>query len=143
MGLSAHLAVLHGADVVYVIEERAKGRARLVTDVGVRLPAHLTASGRAILSTLSPAQCARHFHPARTRPGTDVGPATLSELRPILASARRHGYADEDSEVTPGFASIAIAIASPANLAAVAVTWQTPLEVDLATVVTTCRPLPT
>lgn len=136
LGLSAHLAVLHGADVVYVVEERAKGRARLVTDVGVRLPAHLTASGRAILSTMSAAQLRAAFPTGRELVRrTEVGPRSLVELRPTLAAARRNGYADEDSEVTPGFASIAIPIASAANLAAVAVTWQTPLEVDLATVV--------
>jgi len=33
---NAHLAVLHGRDVLYVIEERAPGRPPLVTDVGVR-----------------------------------------------------------------------------------------------------------
>ena len=52
VGQSAHLAVLHGRDVLYVLEERAPGRPPLVTDVGVRLPAHLTASGRAILAAL-------------------------------------------------------------------------------------------
>src|SRR5665811_1722155 len=41
---NAHLAVLHGSDVLYVIEERAPGRPPLVTDVGVRLPSQLTAS---------------------------------------------------------------------------------------------------
>ncbi len=56
VGQSAHLVVLHGADVLYVIEERAPGRPPLVTDVGVRLPAHLTASGRAILASLPAAQ---------------------------------------------------------------------------------------
>ena len=55
-GHNAHLAVMHGRDVLYVIEERAPGRASLVTDVGVRLPAHLTASGRAILAALPAAQ---------------------------------------------------------------------------------------
>src|SRR6476469_2479965 len=49
---NGHLAVLHGRDVLYVIEERAAGRPSLVTDVGVRLPAHLTASGRAMLADL-------------------------------------------------------------------------------------------
>ena len=38
------------------LEERAPGRPPLVTDVGVRLPAHLTASGRAILAALPAAQ---------------------------------------------------------------------------------------
>ena len=48
--------MLHGRDVLYVVEERAPGRPPLVTDVGVRLPAHLTASGRAILAALPAAQ---------------------------------------------------------------------------------------
>src|SRR6478735_2425585 len=50
IGESGHVAVLHGRDVVYIAEERAPRRPRLVTDVGVRLPAHLTASGRALLA---------------------------------------------------------------------------------------------
>src|SRR5699024_206941 len=47
VGESGHLAVLHGRDVLYIVEERARNRPSLVTDVGVRLSAHLTASGRA------------------------------------------------------------------------------------------------
>ena len=34
VGQSAHLAVLHGREVLYVVEERAPGRPSLVTDVG-------------------------------------------------------------------------------------------------------------
>ena len=63
-GHTAHLAVLHGRDVLYVLEERAPGRPPLVTDVGVRLPAHLTASGRAILAALPPPQV-RALYPDR------------------------------------------------------------------------------
>src|SRR3954466_14717547 len=37
VGYSAHLAVLHGREVLYVVEQRAPGRPPLVTDVGVRL----------------------------------------------------------------------------------------------------------
>ena len=107
-GQSAHLAVLHGRDVVYVVEERARGRPPLVTDVGVRLPAHLTASGRAILSALPAAQV-RALYPDPTafvdRHGT--GPRTLSALRSLLSDTRRRGYATEEGEVTPGFASVA------------------------------------
>ena len=59
LGESAHLAVPHGRDVLYVIEERAPGRPPLVTEVGVRMPAHLTASGRAILSLKAASEHAR------------------------------------------------------------------------------------
>jgi DNA-binding IclR family transcriptional regulator len=100
--------VLHGRDVLYVVEERAPGRPPLVTDVGVRLPAHLTASGRAILSALPVAQV-RALYPDATafvdRHGT--GPRTLSALRSLLTDTRRRGYATEEGEVTPGFASVA------------------------------------
>ena len=47
------------------LEERAPGRPPLVTDVGVRLPAHLTASGRAILAALPPPQV-RALYPDRS-----------------------------------------------------------------------------
>ena len=43
---------MHGRDVLYIVEERARRRPALVTDVGVRLPSHLTATGRAMLAAL-------------------------------------------------------------------------------------------
>lgn len=111
VGHSAHLAVLHGRDVLYVLEERAPGRPPLVTDVGVRLPAHLTASGRAVLAALRPQQV-RALYPDRDafvdRHG--VGPTSPSALRTVLAETRRRGYAHEDGEVTPGFASVAAVV---------------------------------
>ena len=111
VGHSAHLAVLHGRDVLYVVEERAPGRPPLVTDVGVRLPAHLTASGRAILAHLSAAQV-RALYPDRAafvdRHG--LGPGSPSALRTLLAETRQRGYAVEEGEVTPGFASVAGAV---------------------------------
>ena len=85
---SAHLAVLHGRDVLYVVEERAPGRPPLVTDVGVRLPAHLTASGRAILAALPAAQVRALYPDAEAfvdRHGT--GPRTP---QPAAHPARRH-----------------------------------------------------
>ena len=57
VGESAHLAVLHGRDVIYLVEERAQRRPALVTAVGVRLPSHLTANAPAAL----PADLAVHF----------------------------------------------------------------------------------
>ena len=107
-GQSAHLAVLHGRDVLYVVEERAPGRPPLVTDVGVRLPAHLTASGRAVLAALPAAQVRALYPDAQAfvdRHGT--GPRTLSQLRTLLADTRQRGYAVEEGEVTPGLSSVA------------------------------------
>ena len=132
LGQSAHLAVLHGRDVLYVLEERAPCRPPLVTDVGVRLPAHLTASGRAILAALPAAQV-RAVYPDRSafvdRHGT--GPTSLSALRILLTETRQRGYAVEHGEVTPGFASVAVAVLDHNQhpVAGIAVTF--PAEADV------------
>jgi DNA-binding IclR family transcriptional regulator len=108
---NGHFAVLHGRDTLYLIEERAAGRPSLVTEVGVRLPAPVTASGLAMLSALPPQQV-RALWPSRQDlvRRHDAGPATLTELRRLLTDARRDGYAWEDGSVTPGFASVAAAV---------------------------------
>jgi DNA-binding IclR family transcriptional regulator len=128
VGHSAHLAVLHGRDVLYVLEERPPGRPPLVSDVGVRLPAALTASGRAILAALPAAQV-RALYPDRSafvdRHGQ--GPTSLSALRTLLSETRQRGYATEDGEVTPGFASVAAPVLDHNGhpVAGVAVTFPT------------------
>jgi DNA-binding IclR family transcriptional regulator len=123
---SGHFAVLHGSDVLYLIEERAPGRPSLVTDVGVRLPAHLTASGRAMLAALPAAQVRALFPPGQglvRRHG--VGPETVGELRAELAAVREAGFAQEQGSVTPGFASVAAAVLDHVGhpVAAVALTF--------------------
>lgn len=111
VGHSGHLAVLHGRDVLYVLEERAPGRPPLVSDVGVRLPSHLTASGRAMLAALSNAQVLA-LYPDRTAftERTGLGPGSPTALRAVLTETRRRGHAVEDGEVTAGLASVAAAV---------------------------------
>lgn len=134
IGHSAHLVVPHGRDVLYVVEERAPGRPPLVTDVGVRLPAHLTASGRAILAAM-PAPQVRALYPDRAafvdRHGR--GPATLSALRSLLSETRQRGYAVEEGEITPGFSSVAVAVLdhNDVPLAGIATTYPSEDEVHL------------
>ncbi|MBN8206832.1 IclR family transcriptional regulator [Microbacterium esteraromaticum] len=127
VGESAHLAVMSGRDVLYIVEERAARRPALVTDVGVRLPAHLTATGRAMLSMLPQSQV-RALYPdaAAFTDRTGHGPARPSELREVLREARTTGIASEDGEVTPEFRSVAVAVRDHAGwpAAAVAVTWE-------------------
>lgn len=113
---TAHLAVLHGREVIYVLEERAPGRPPLVTDVGVRLPAHLTASGRALLAALTRAHVrALYPQPDAFVTRHEVGPRSLSALRRILVETRRRGHAIEDGEVTPGLVSVAVAVLDSAG----------------------------
>ncbi|WP_194818136.1 IclR family transcriptional regulator [Nocardia sp. XZ_19_385] len=108
VGHNAHLGVLHGNELLYLIKEHPRRPETLVTDVGVRLPAQLTASGRAILAHL-PAAHVRALFPnagAFVR-RTDRGPTTLAALRSLLSAEHRRGWSCEDGHVTPGFASVA------------------------------------
>lgn len=127
-GHNAHLAVLHGSEVVYLIEERARGRAALITDVGVRLPAHLTATGRAMLAGL-PKQHVRALFPGPSAfvTRTDRGPTSFSSLTRLLVDTRRRGYSEEIGEVTDGFSSVGAAVLDHAEhpVAAVALTFPT------------------
>ena len=110
-GQTVHLGVLHGRETLYLLKEQPRRPVALVTDVGVRLPAHLTAVGRSMLAALPRAQV-RALYPSRDAfvDRTGAGPRTPSELRDLLARERARGWAEEDGHVTPGIASVAACV---------------------------------
>lgn len=108
-GVTAHLGVLHGAQMLYLIKERS-GRPgpTLVTDVGVRLPAALTATGLSLLAGLPASQVRALFpDPASFVDRTGRGPRTLPALRSELAVVAQRGWALEHGRVSTGTASVA------------------------------------
>ncbi|RDI55361.1 IclR family transcriptional regulator [Nocardia mexicana] len=108
VGHTGHLGILHGNESLYLIEQRPARPQTLVTDVGVRLPAHLTATGRSMLAHLEPVHVRALFPgPAAFPMRTDRGPRTLTELRKLLRAEKSRGWAVEDGYVTPGFATVA------------------------------------
>ena len=108
-GATAHLGVLHGAQTLYLAKEKPAGVGpTLVTEVGVRLPAALTATGLSILANW-PADQIRAMFPDRATfiDRTGRGPATLPALRRDLAVVRQRGWAVEDGRISGGTASVA------------------------------------
>lgn len=127
VGHDVHLGVLHGRELLYLLRERPARPETLVTAVGVRLPAHLTASGRAVLAALPREQ--RRAVLAAGAPlvrRTGRGPRTLRALEGLLAADRRRGWSVEDGEVSAGFASVAVPVRSPSGgpVAAISVTFR-------------------
>lgn len=130
-GHTAHLGVLHGNELLYLVKERPARPQTLVTDVGVRLPAHLTASGRAMLAYAPRAQVRALFPSASAFVHrTDRGPRGLAELRAALSAHRRLGWAVEDGHVTAGFASVASPVFDHGGrpMAAISVTFRHPCD---------------
>ena len=113
VGHTCHLGILDGREVLYLVKESPVEQDELVTDVGVRLPAHLTASGRALLAADHPmnvvARLGRFTHLGRR---TARGPVSHQQLVPILRADRARGWSAEDGEVSEGYASVAAAVRS-------------------------------
>jgi DNA-binding IclR family transcriptional regulator len=126
LGESAHLAVLHGQETLYIHEQTAISRAPLITAKDVRLPTHLTASGRVILAGLGHDQLQALFPPNYAFiQRTGRGPTTHAEFRHQLDAVRRQGFAREFGEVTDGLTSIAKPVRDRSGriVAAIAVTY--------------------
>lgn len=110
--------ILDGTDSVYLLKETThpanSSQISVLSEVGVRLPAHLTASGRAILAGQSKAQLRALLATFAKSDGrlalrTEVGPGNLSELRSLLARESQRGHAVEHGFVTEGFSTVAVA----------------------------------
>lgn len=138
-GCAASMAVLDGADIVYVERRRSRRAAGLVVDlnlhVGSRLPAYCTSMGKVLLA---------HRDPIALRPLLDRmdlarrGPKTITvreQLVSALAKVRQAGIAVNDEELAPGLRSIAAPIrdreghvVAAINVAVHLTTWTTSVE---------------
>lgn len=111
VGQTTHLGVLRGHETLYLLKEQPPHSPSLVTAVGVRLPAHLTATGRAMLAFLPGSQINAIFaRPDSFVTRTGIGPRTVRELKSLLARERRHGWSMETGETTDGVTCISSAV---------------------------------
>jgi DNA-binding IclR family transcriptional regulator len=96
---TVHVAVLDGADVVYVAKVDSTHPVRMVSAVGRRLPAHCTGVGKMLLSGLSPdgldARCPRDRELPGMTPHSITSPA---RLRAHLEEIRRAGISYDECE---------------------------------------------
>lgn len=108
-GFTVSMAVLDGAEVVY-IERRRSGRERhldLNLQVGSRLPAYCTALGKVLLAAEEPARLRVLLD------GTDLArraPNTITAREHLMAAlnrVRRGALAVNDEELTQGLRSVA------------------------------------
>jgi DNA-binding IclR family transcriptional regulator len=106
-GLVVHLAVLDGADVVY-LEKIAGGLGAAVpTRVGGRQPAHCTAVGKVLLAFADPDRLDDSDLLARK---TKYSISTHRQLADELAAIRARGVAYERAESLAGFGCVAAPI---------------------------------
>lgn len=105
-GMVVHLAILDGADVVYL--EKVAGRMGLSipTQVGSRQPAHCTGVGKAILA-YSPVDQLAGLDDVELIRKTNHSITDSAELRVVLSEIRTRGVAFDREECAPGFGCVA------------------------------------
>lgn len=136
-GGSAHVSRLSsGMEVLYVLEERSMAAVSLITDVGVRLAAERTASGRVMLAALPDAELKARVDAA------GLG-RQWQKIHTMVQQVRLRGWAEETEEVSVGQSSIAAAVLDHTGrpAAALAVTFTPEVGVDkhAELVAETCR----
>ncbi|MDQ0769482.1 DNA-binding IclR family transcriptional regulator [Pseudarthrobacter defluvii] len=127
-GKSAHLSVLHGRDIRYLFEEPAKSQPSFISAVGMRLPSHLTATGRAILAAAPRAHVRALYPNAAAFAAPQQGSLPITKYQTLsseLNLVSQRGYAAEYGRTIPGFGSIAVAVKDQHGwpTAAIAVTY--------------------
>lgn len=104
------LAVLDGIEVTYLARHDGRQPVRLTSQIGRRLPASVTATGKAALASLDPDEVARRFDgvelPSLTRRSLTTVDALLADLEVV----RRRGYSMDDEETVEGVACFGVAI---------------------------------
>ena len=108
-GLSAHLVVRDGREVVFVA--KAVGRSFMFNSiqVGARLPAHATVLGRVLLADLSPQSLRELYQGITLDRFTAQTPTTLADLQRAIEEDAGRGYGISEG----GFESAISTIAAP------------------------------
>jgi DNA-binding IclR family transcriptional regulator len=104
------LSVLHGREVTYVGTRPGKRPVAMRYEIGLRLPAHCTASGKSLLAALPPDQIAERYSDGHFEALTRHSVSSLDELTAELERVRDRGYAIDDEEAALGMVCFGAAV---------------------------------
>ncbi|HEX7436500.1 MAG TPA: IclR family transcriptional regulator [Caldimonas sp.] len=114
---SVVLSVLSGGDALYVGVRNSARPLGLKFTVGMRLPAYLSGSGKAMLSLLPPDEVRRLYAGGLQTRLTKKGPRDVEALLKELALTRRRGYSIDEEAVREGVCSIGAPVFDASGLA--------------------------
>jgi DNA-binding IclR family transcriptional regulator len=125
--LSAHLGVLDGQEIVYLVRRVPNHAFASNIRIGSRLPAHAANMGRIILANLPRERVDRLYAGVDLRPVTPLTSITPLQLQTQLDADHALGLAWSDGNYEAGISSVAAAIFDVSNtpVAACNVTGQT------------------
>ena len=107
---TVQLAILDGTDMTYLARHDGQQPVRLTSQIGRRLAASHTATGKATLATLDDDEVRRRFEGRRLPIMTNRSHSTVGALLEDLVVVRQRGYAIDDEETVEGVVCYGIAI---------------------------------
>jgi DNA-binding IclR family transcriptional regulator len=108
--LSAHLGVLDGTDVLYLVRRTPNTPLASNIRVGSRLPAHATTIGRMLLAYMTPIDIERLYAGRALQRFSEHTTTSLEDLRMRAEKDRHAGIAWSDAHFEPGISSAAVAV---------------------------------
>lgn len=127
IGESCNVTALSGNEVLYLDRVETSEPLRFHLRAGSRVPVHCSASGKMILSQLSPAQRRKLLTHTPLTKYTDTTVTDLDRLDAELRRIRRDGYALDNEEYLAGLVCVAVLVPSPSGRSNVAVAVQAPV----------------
>ncbi|MGC0252376.1 IclR family transcriptional regulator [Pseudactinotalea sp. Z1748] len=110
LGETIQLGILDDLDIVYVDKVEGTRPLRLVSDVGGRLPAYVTAIGKVLLADLAEQRLLDRFAGATLEGYTEKTITSGDDLIEHLGTVRRKGYATDHGEYSPGVFCVGVPI---------------------------------
>lgn len=127
-GETVQVGVLDGREVVYVERLDSPNTVRVFTELGRRVPAHRTSSGKAIVAFLPASQRDKLLDGWALDRKTQHTITNLTDLRQELSAVRRQGYAENRQESELGVVSVAAPIRDVTGQAVAALSLAGPSE---------------
>lgn len=115
---AARLAILEHTEVIYLARYEGGYPLRLTGQIGDRFPASVTATGKALLSTLSDDVVRDRYRGQEFVRYTERSIQSLPELMADLHECRSRGYALDDEETNLGLVCFAVAVTDAPGRAA-------------------------
>lgn len=127
LGESCNITMLSGNEVVYLDRVETPEPLRFYLRPGSRVPAHCSASGKMILSQMSPAQRRKLLSHAPLKQYTPKTMTDLDALEEEFRRVRRNGYALDDEEFLPGLVCVAVLVPTASGRSNLCVAVQAPV----------------
>lgn len=109
-GETCHLAVIDGAEAVYVAKIESNQSIRMVSRIGARVPLYCTALGKALIAAADPDLSERLLARQAFERRTERTHTSPDGLRHELDEIRERGYAIDDTENEAGVRCVGSAV---------------------------------